>query len=354
MLSFIYDASPMRVVFGSGTLAKVGAEAAALGIERGMVLSTPQQTDLCQQTVDLLGARHAAHFSGAAMHTPVTVTEEALRACKEAAVDGFIAVGGGSTTGLGKALARRTGLPLIAVATTYAGSEMTSVIGETSEGQKTTARDPKVLPRSVIYDVSLTTSLPPVPSALSGLNAMAHAVEAMYAQNRNPITSLMAEEGCRALMSALPRIIADPADLSGREQALYGAWLCGICLQQTEMGLHHKICHTLGGSFDLPHAETHSVMLPHTLAYNADHAPEAMDRLTRAFGGSDPLLRLFDLLKSIGGPTSLKDLGMPEAGIARATELALAKPYPNPRPLERTAIEGLLTRAWAGVAPERS
>ena len=353
MLSFIYDASPMRVVFGNGTLAQVGAEAATLGIERAMVLSTAQQVDLCQQTVELLGGRHAAHFTNATMHTPVGVTEEALLGCKEASVDGFIAVGGGSTTGLGKALARRTGLPLIAVPTTYAGSEMTSVIGETSDGQKTTARVSKVLPRSVIYDVSLTTSLPPVPSALSGLNAMAHAVEAMYAQNRNPITSLMAEEGCRALMSALPKIIADPSDLSGREEALYGAWLSGICLQQTEMGLHHKICHTLGGSFNLPHAETHSVMLPHTLAYNADHAPEAMDRLTRAFGGTDPLVRLFDLLKAIGGPTSLQDLGMPEAGIAKATDLALAKPYPNPRPLEAAAIEGLLTRAWAGAMPER-
>ena len=352
MQPFIYVADPLRVIFGSGTIAEVANEAAELGIARAIVLSTPQQIDLCRQTATLLGERCVTRFTGAAMHTPVNVTEKALEICRKASVDGFIAVGGGSTTGLGKALARRTGLPLLAIPTTYAGSEMTSVIGETSDGVKTTARDPKVLPRTVLYDIDLTKGLPPLPSAFSGLNAMAHAIEAMYAQNRNPITSLMAEEGCRALMAALPRIIADPNDDTGREQALFGAWLCGICLQQTEMGLHHKLCHTLGGSFDLPHAETHSVMLAHTLAYNSAYAPEAIERLARAFGRGDPIGRIFDLLQALGGPTGLKDLGMPESGIERASELALAKPYPNPRPLEAAAIKSLLKRAWAGDKPQ--
>ncbi|HKR91770.1 maleylacetate reductase [Novosphingobium sp.] len=350
---FTYQTSAYRVLFGSGILQELEAEIARLGVARAMVLSTPQQTDLCDTASTLLESRYAARFTEAAMHTPVAVTERALAVAKAAGVDGFVAVGGGSTTGLGKALALRTGFPVVAVPTTYAGSEMTSILGQTEQGEKTTLRDAKVLPRTVLYDVDLTKSLPPLSSALSGLNAMAHAVEALYARNRNPVVNLMAEEACRALMEALPAIVAEKGGSAGREGALYGAWLCGICLEQTEMGVHHKLCHTLGGSFDLPHAETHAVMLPHTLAYNADYAPEALDRLARAFGGADPLARIYELLTSLGGPVGLRDLGMPEAGLERALDLALAKPYPNPRPLERAAMQGLLARAWAGEPPAR-
>ncbi|HJP68115.1 MAG TPA: maleylacetate reductase [Sphingomicrobium sp.] len=353
MMSFVYETATPRVLFGTDLLGRLEDEAAALSIERAIVLSTPEQVDLSDRVHDVLGGRCVVQFTGAAMHTPVGVTEGALKVVRDFSVDGLVAAGGGSTTGLGKALALRTGLPLIAVPTTYAGSEMTSILGETKEGEKVTLRDDHVRPRAVLYDVTLTRGLPPLASALSGLNAMAHAVEAMYARNRNPIISLLAEEGCRALMAALPRIVADPADHAGRERALYGAWLCGICLDQTEMGLHHKICHTLGGSFDLPHAETHSVMLPHTLAYNAGDAPEAVERLARAFSCDDPVGRIYDLLKSIGGPTGLRDLGMPRDELPRAADLALARPYPNPRPLEREGIEALLERAWSGAAPER-
>ena len=350
---FTYQTSAYRALFGPGILQELEAETARLGITRAMVLSTPQQTDLCDTASGLLGNRYAARFTEAAMHTPVGVTAQALEIATAAGVDGFVAVGGGSTTGLGKALALRTGYPVVAVPTTYAGSEMTSILGQTEAGEKTTLRDARVLPRTVLYDVDLTKSLPPLLSALSGLNAMAHAVEALYARNRNPVTNLMAEEACRALMEALPGIVGGRGDGAGREGALYGAWLCGICLEQTEMGVHHKLCHTLGGSFDLPHAETHAVMLPHTLAYNADYAPEAIDRLARAFGCAEPLTRIYDLLASLGGPVGLKDLGMPEAGLESALDLALAKPYPNPRPLERAAMQGLLARAWAGEPPAR-
>jgi alcohol dehydrogenase class IV len=285
------------------------------------------------------------------MHTPVSVTDEAVRVVAETAADGLVSLGGGSTIGLGKAIALRTDLPQIVVPTTYSGSEMTPILGETKDGMKTTQKSPKVLPEVVIYDVDLTLTLPPGLSATSGMNAIAHAAEALYAQERNPITSLMAEEGIATLERSLPRIVADPVDREARADALYGAWLCGLCLGTVGMALHHKLCHTLGGSFDLPHAETHTVVLPHAIAYNTPAVPDAVARLTRALRVPDAARGLFDLAGRLAAPRSLKDLGMRESDIDVAADLALDRPYWNPRPIERAAIRDLLARAWAGVPP---
>src|SRR6266705_2999338 len=216
------------------------------------------------------------------MHTPVDVTKHALLRVRELDANGVVAIGGGSTTGLGKAIAWRTGLPQVVVPTSYAGSEMTPILGETQDGLKTTQSSPKVLPETVIYDVDLTMTMPPSLSATSGLNAIAHAVEALYARDRNPIISLMAQEGIKNLARALPKIKDNADDIEARTEALYGAWLCGSCLGAVGMALHHKLCHTLGGTFNLPHAETHTVVLPHATAYNAEAAPEAMVRIARA------------------------------------------------------------------------
>ena len=266
-------------------------------------------------------------------------------------VDGLVAVGGGSTIGLAKAIALRTGLPQVAIPTTYAGSEMTDILGETEGGAKTTRRSEAVRPEAVIYDVELTRSLPPGLSATSGLNAIAHAAEALYARDGNPVIALMAEEGVRALAAALPAIVADPGDMAARGDALYGAWLCGLCLGSASMALHHKLAHVLGGSFDLPHAETHAVLLPHAVAYNAPAAPVAMARLAHALGGRNPALALFDLAGRLGAPRALRDIGMPEDGLDRAVEAAVANPYWNPRPLEAGALRALLADAWAGRPP---
>jgi maleylacetate reductase len=242
-------------------------------------------------------------------------------------------------------------LPQIVVPTTYAGSEMTDILGETEGGSKTTRRSPAIRPETVIYDVDLTLGLPPRLSAASGMNAIAHAVEALYAEDGNPVISLMAEDAIRALAGALPAIVANPADREARSSALYGAWLCGLCLGSVSMALHHKLCHTLGGTFDLPHAETHTAVLPHATAYNAPAAPEAMKRLARALGVSNPALGLYELAHKLGATLSLRELGMPEAGIAKAADLAMQNPYRNPRPLEREALNGLIARAWGGEAP---
>ena len=237
------------------------------------------------------------------------------------------------------------------IPTTYAGSEVTNLLGETAGGEKKTQRSPKILPEAVIYDVELTLSLPPKLSATSGMNAMAHAVEALYAKDSNPITSMMAEEGLRAFASSLPRIVDDPNDRDARTNAQYGAWLCGMCLANTTIAIHHKLCHVLGGTFDLPHAETHAIVLPHAVAYNAPATPEAMSKIARALGASDAATGLYDLAKSLKIPLALKDIGMPADGIDRVVELALKDPYWNPRPLEEDGIAVLIKRAYEGTPP---
>ncbi|MBV8591551.1 MAG: maleylacetate reductase [Acetobacteraceae bacterium] len=355
MEPFVYTALPARVVFGAGTLARVAEEVQRLGCGRALVLSTPPQERDARALADRLGALAAGVFAEAAMHTPSDVTERGLAVARELRADCLVALGGGSTTGLGKAIALRTDLPQVVVPTTYAGSEATPILGETEGGRKTTQRGPKILPEVIIYDVDLTLTLPPSLSVTSGMNAIAHAVEALYAEEANPVISMLAEAGIAAIAHALPRIVADPRDREARSDALYGAWACGTCLGSVGMALHHKLCHVLGGTFDLPHAETHTVVLPHAAAYNAPAAPEAMARVARSLGMSQNAPQgLFDLARSLGAPTSLREIGMPESGLDEAADLAVASPYWNPRPIERDGIRALLDDAWHGRRPNLS
>jgi len=351
MRPFHYDGHPARVIFGSGTISQLPGEVARLGLKRALVLATPPQEAEANRISARLGASSAGVFAGAVMHTPVDVTEKAMAVVAELRADGVIAIGGGSTTGLAKAIAFRTDLPQIIVPTTYAGSEVTPILGQTEEGVKTTVRAASILPEVVIYDPDLTLGLPVPMSVTSGFNAMAHAVEGLYAQDRNPVASLMALEGIRALKDALPRIVDAPRDTEARGAALYGSWLCGTVLGTVGMALHHKLCHTLGGSFDLPHAETHTVILPHSAAYNATAATDALAPAAALFGG-DLGGGLWDLAGELAAPRALKDIGLKEADLDRAADLAVRNPYWNPRPVEREAIRALLQRAWAGQRPE--
>lgn len=353
-MNFVYAANPSRVVFGAGALAQLGAEVERLGARRALVLCTPEQADAAERVAAMLGERSAGIFPRAVMHVPIETARAARDEAARLGADCAVAIGGGSTTGLGKAIALDSGLPILAIPTTYAGSEMTPIWGLTEAGVKKTGRDPRVLPRTVIYDPELTLSLPAGLSVTSGLNAIAHAAEGLYAHDGNPITALMAEEGIRALAAALPVLVRSPRDTDARTQALYGAWLCGSVLGQVAMGLHHKLCHTLGGSFNLPHAEVHTVILPHALAYNAAAATAAMARIARALGAGPAPQALFDLARCCGAPTSLAALGMPADGLDRAADLAAATPYPNPRPLERAALRSLLQRAFDGQPPQET
>ncbi|ACC74697.1 maleylacetate reductase [Paraburkholderia phymatum] len=354
MKDFVYQGAPSRVVFGWGALAQLPAEVERLGARRALILSTPEQRALADEVARVLGERAAGVHAQAVMHVPVDVARAAREAAAAIDADCCVAVGGGSTIGLGKAIALESPLPIIAVPTTYAGSEMTPIYGLTQGRVKHTGRDTRVLPRTAIYDPSLTLTLPPAISAASGVNAIAHAVEALYAEDANPIVSLMAEESIRALGEALPRIVRKPDDADTRSRALYGAWLAGSCLGAVGMALHHKLCHTLGGTFNLPHAQTHAAMLPHTAHYNHEAASDALTRVAKALGGqhaseAGPLLD--DLNRTLGIPMSLAQIGMPEGGLDEAAELACRNPYANPRPVERDAIRALLQRAWLGTAP---
>lgn len=348
---FVYQGTPSRVVFGTGTLARLPEEVDRLGLRRVLVLSTAQQEREARDLAARLGDRVAGVYAGAVMHTPVEATDRAVENATVLGADGLVSLGGGSSIGLGKAIVLRTGLPHIAVPTTYAGSEMTPILGQTRDGIKTTQRAPGLLPGTVLYDVDLTLSLPVPMSVTSGMNAIAHAVEALYAQDGNPIVTMMAEQGIAALLRALPVIVGDPADVAARSDALYGAWLGGICLGSAGMALHHKLCHVLGGTFDLPHAETHTVVLPHAIAYNVRAAASAIGRLGALMGAADAATAMQALARRLGAPTALRDLGMPEAGIGRTAELAVQSPYWNPRAVDRDSLHGLLARAWAGAPP---
>ncbi|OXJ02674.1 MULTISPECIES: maleylacetate reductase [Burkholderia] len=350
-MNFIYQARPARVIFGAGSLEHLEREVLELGAQRAIVLCTPEQRDLAQRIVERLGARAAGLYDRATMHVPIEIARDAQTFARSCNADCAIAIGGGSTIGLGKAIALESSLPILAIPTTYAGSEMTPIYGLTEGGLKRTGSDARVLPKTVIYDPALTVTLPVELSVTSGLNAIAHAAEGLYANNANPVMSLVAEEGIRALARGLPGVRRDPADLDARSDALYGAWLCGMVLGNVGMALHHKLCHTLGGSFNLPHAPTHTVVLPHALAYNAAHAPDAMQRIARAIGTNDATRGLYALALDNGAPLSLKAIGMQEADLDRAADLAAANPYWNPRPIERDGLRALLQDAFEGNLP---
>lgn len=350
-LAFDFTGSPARIIFGRGSLAQTGKALEALDVSRALILSTDAQKTQADAVACDLGKKCLGVYSNATMHTPVEVTAQALEVVNAQKADCLIAFGGGSTLGLSKALAYRTDLPQIAVPTTYAGSEVTPILGQTEAGKKTTLRSARVLPEIVIYDPVLTETLPISMSVTSGINAIAHGVEALYAKDRNPVASMMAAAGISALVEALPRLDKPGEASMARDRALYGAWLCGSVLGQVGMALHHKLCHTIGGAFDLPHAETHTVILPHATAFNATAVAGLLAPVADALNVSDIGKGLFDFATKLGATTSLRDLGMPEDGIAHAADLALANPYWNPKPLQREAMENLIRAAFYGDPP---
>lgn len=343
--------SDVRVVFGAGTRTKIAAELRRINLSKALILATPQQGDAALEIAEHLGELAAGVFCKAAMHTPVEVTKAAMIHVAETGADCVVAIGGGSTTGLGKAIAYRTELPQIVIPTTYAGSECTPILGQTENGVKTTLSDPKVLPEVILYDSELVKTLPISMTVTSALNAMAHAAEALYATDRTPETTAMAIDGLKAFVDGLPKVLHDPSDLAAREATQRGAWACGTVLGQVGMALHHKLCHTLGGSFDLPHAETHAIILPHAIAYNARAVAKELQPICDLLGGDNAGTALHGFAKSMNAPTALRDLGVTEADLDLAADLATTKPYPNPQPVTRDDIRALLQAAWAGDTP---
>jgi len=341
----VHETVASRVLIGSGALGQVPDEVAKLGAERVLLVSTPSSAGAAEEVAAALGPRLGARFDRPAPHTPVGVTAEAMTVVASARVDCVIAIGGGSAIGLAKAVSGRTGIPQIAVPTTYAGSEATPVLGETENGVKTTRRDPALAPGTVVYDPDLTLTMPGGLTRTSALNALAHAVEALWAPDATAVTDALATEAVHGILSALPEVLADPAGPPGRSRLQAAAWLAGICLAQTRMGLHHQLAHVLGGAFDLPHAELHALLLPHVMAFNLPSAPAAAARLERV-AGPDPVAVVSGLAYAYEGPTTLGALGVPRGQLAALAQRVVAQPYPNPRPPDVAAVTSLLDGAW--------
>lgn len=346
---FHFSPPARRVAFGEGNLAEVVDEVARFGT--AFVVATPGEAELAARVGELVGAGEPSRFTGAAPHTPTSVTEVAGVALEASGADCVVSVGGGSATGLAKALALRSGLPVVAVPTTYAGSEMTGILGQSEGRRKWTQRDDALRPASVVYDVALTYGLPRRQSAASGCNALAHAVEALWARDASPVHLLVAEEAIAVVTEALPLVVADPAGPEGRQAALYGAFLAGMCLDACEMALHHRICHVLGGRFDLPHAETHAAVLPHVVAYYGPGEPA--DRLGEALGVAPKEVgeALYELLGRLGLPRALRELGLPEEGPDEAASLLVEAGGYNPVPISTRTMAALLGRAARGERP---
>jgi maleylacetate reductase len=347
-MKFTHATLPQRVVFAAGeSPAAVAAEVEALGGSKVMLIASDREKELADPVAKEIPV--VLRHEEVVMHVPVEVVGRALRAAVDAGADILVSVGGGSTTGLAKAVALTTGLPIVAVPTTYAGSEATNVWGLTEGETKTTGVDDKVLPASVVYDAALLTSLPGEMTVASGLNAMAHCVDSMWGPRADPIDRALAQEGIRALATGLPAVADDSAGVEGIEQTLYGAYLAAVAFASAGSGMHHKICHVLGGMFNLPHAQTHAVVLPYVLAFNAPHAPEAAARIALAFGSRTAGAALAALREVLDAPRALRDYGMPEDGIAKALgPITKAIPDNNPAPVTDENLTALLRAAWAG------
>ena len=357
MRSFTYEALPGRVVFGVGAgREKLVEEVIRLGAERMLLVATEREMEVAEELAAPLGDRVVGVFTNVRPHVPVEVATAARELARRIGADCLLSIGGGSTTGTAKAIALELPLPIVAVPTTYAGSEMTPIWGLTEAQRKKTGTSVDVLPKVVVYDPELTISLPPFITGPSAMNAMAHCVEAFYAPGANPITSLLAEEGIRALARGVPVAVTSPEDLEGRSKILYGAYLAGAALAVAGAGIHHKICHIMGGAYDLPHAEMHTVVLPHAVAFNEPAIPEVMERVAGAlgeWGKNGAATGLYDLTERIKAPITLKDIGMKEENLDQAVGLVLAAvPEDNPRPMDEAGVRNILENAYAGRRPE--
>lgn len=352
-MDFSYQSKPGKVVFGKDRRKTIKAEIREWKAGRVLIVSTPGRATVSKEAAERLEGLCVGIHDKAVQHVPEETVGELVERIRKENVDGLVAIGGGSPIGLAKAAALEVSLPILAIPTTYSGSEMTSVWGITKEGEKQTGKNDVVKPRTVIYDPVLTVSMPPLLTLTSGVNAMAHCVEALYAENKNPITSLIAEEGIRALYNSLSKAVQDPDDLESRSEVFYGAWLAGTTLGTVSLALHHKLCHVLGGSCSLPHSETHTVILSYAIAYNSDNIPEALDAMARAFETKPDRVagKIFDMVYALGGPVSLSEIGMNQSDIEKAADLVTRNAYYNPRPIHKKDIEHLLEQAFKGERP---
>lgn len=352
MYSFVFEIARIRALFGAGRRSQLGQELELLRLERVLIIADPSQSAIAKELAAQLGSRCAGIYDKVAQHVPVEVAAAGAAHARAVAADGTVSIGGGSAIGLAKAIALEASLPIVALPTTYAGSEMTPIWGTTAGGEKRTGRDPRVQPVAVIYDPELVMSLPAQVAGPSGMNALAHAIEGLYAQNANPMMSAFAQESVRAIAAALPRVVRNARDLDAQSEMQYGACLAGVLLANVGMALHHKLCHVLGGTFNTPHAETHAIVLPYVTAFNIEAAPDARRRLETALGTPKVASTIWQLARDVGAPRSLAELGLAESDLDKAADLVTRSPYYNPREITRDAVRRLLSDAYEGRVPQ--
>lgn len=356
MNAFEFVGLPTRAVFGAGEIATLGDEIASLDASRALFVCSPGRIDMVKDLEATLGILSAGIYAGAQPFSPWEAVEEGRRAARDASADCLVSYGGGNAVGMAKAIALELDIPIIAIATTLSGSETTALQGIIKDGKRIQNASPRMQARTLIYDPELTTGVPLSVLIPSGMNSMAHAVGALVADNGNPVSRLYAQEGIRIMSSALTDMARDPDDMEARSRAFYGAWLNANTLKLAPGGVnvHHKLCHVLGGGCGLPHAEVHTVILPHSTAYNREAVPDAMRAIAGALGhrSGDAAQCLYDLEKTVGAPTSLREIGLPENALdGVADQVATDAYYSNPRPIEREGIRALLENAWHGKKP---
>lgn len=351
MIAFTRETAAARIGFGPDRLATVGEEARRLGAERALVICTGSAAAAAGRAGHLLGSRVVGQWPDVRSHVARDLAERARTECSRLGADLLISIGGGAATGLAKAVALDQGIPILAIPTTYAGSEVTTIWGMTEGSHKTTGRSARVLPKTVIYDPLLTLGLPAELTAASGMNAIAHCVEGLYAPGANPVAALLALEGLRRMAAALPRAVAAPADPDARSEAFYSAYLAGLVLGEVGTGLHHKICHVLGGMYDLPHARLHAVMLPQAVALIEAGSPGVLAPAAALLGGDRAAAALFDLALKLGAPTALSQLGVSLEAARAAAPQVLAEAEFQDRTFTASDIADLLERAHAGQRP---
>ena len=342
--AFTHDAPPQRVLFAAGAIERIGAETERLGMARAFVVATPGSgARLGRRVLALLAARAAGLHDQAVLHVPKTVAEAGVAAARAAKADGLVAVGGGAAIGLAKAVALKTGSPILAVPTTYSGSEATPIFGTTDGERKITGRDARVLPRTILYDPDLTLGLPAAVSAASGMNAVAHCVEAFWAEGRTPMTLALASEAMRRLAKNLPAVVADGTNAPARAECLIGAWLAGTVLA-AGTALHHKLAHVLGG-LGLPHAETHAIILPHVMRFNLAAAPQARARLAEALGSDDPAQAVDAMLRRFPIPQRLREVGFDAGKVDFVADEIAAASIKAPQPATAEDVRQILRAA---------
>ncbi|EXU63683.1 Maleylacetate reductase [Streptomyces sp. PRh5] len=351
---FIHQSKTPRIVFGRGRRREVAQELRALGVRAPLCVSSPGSAAAAAGVAVSLAdgsLAPAATSDRARMHVPEHLVDEHMRIVEESGADSLVAVGGGSAIGLAKAVALRSGLPVVCLPTTYSGSEMTDVWGVTKGGEKRTGRDVRVLARVVVYDPELTDGLPRSVRGLSGLNAVAHAVEAIYAPDTSPLVAVTAGEAIAVMIRAL-RGLDGGWNERDRDDALYASWLCGVCLDSTRMGLHHRLCHLLGGRFDTPHAATHALVLPFVLRHQEPGLSDAQRELmARSVNGGDVCTELLRLARAFGAPSDLRALGVGVDDLAPIARRLAQEPPSSDGPIGEKSLLALLRSLHRGRLP---